>query len=362
MDRFEVRLSITKLLIVLVVVIVPLSIIGLVLTERSDKSLDNAIGNDYKALAQTYSNEAADFMSDRVAEVNAMVADSAVLAAVSGRANTKGGGSAGASKTPPNASASEFLRQRTILDPRFLNVVVTDANANVVASAAQPPRTDYSQDEFWQAVYNKGQGAMKVSDILYNEVRKAYYVNVGFPINDAAGNFLGVLSAAVNISPLLSRFQQNEVGNGAQAALVDENGMIVSGPNTDVFAHAKSAQFDSVRDAMVSTGGQQTGWTMAYVNGTPYIVGYAKAVGKHRTEASNPVNPGWAVLVSQREAVATAPVRGLERFALLMVILAIFMLTLLFVYWYLHHKQRFEDIEAKSEEEGAAGRAAAASV
>jgi transcriptional regulator of acetoin/glycerol metabolism len=71
-------------------------------------------------------------------------------------------------------------------------------------------------------------------------------VNVGFPINDSAGNLIGVLSAAVNISPMLSRFQQNEIGNGAQAALVDENGLIVSAPNTDVFARAKSAQFDSV--------------------------------------------------------------------------------------------------------------------
>jgi hypothetical protein len=31
------------------------------------------------------------------------------------------------------------------------------------------------------------------------------------------------------------------------------------------------------------------------------------------------------------------------------------------VYWYLHHKQRFEDIESASEE-GGPGRAAAASV
>ena len=57
MDRLEVRVSLTKVLLILIVVIVPLSIFGLVLTTRSDRSLDNAIGNDYKALAQTYSNE-----------------------------------------------------------------------------------------------------------------------------------------------------------------------------------------------------------------------------------------------------------------------------------------------------------------
>jgi hypothetical protein len=153
-DRFEVRLSITKLLIVLIIVIVPLSIVGFVLTERSDRSLDNAIGSDYKALAQNYSTDVADYMRDRVADVNAMAADSSVLAAVSGHAAGKTGGAT--ARASMNVSASEFLRQRTILDPRFLGVVVTDANGNVVASAGQPSRNDYSQDEFWQAVYNKG--------------------------------------------------------------------------------------------------------------------------------------------------------------------------------------------------------------
>jgi Cache domain len=350
-DRFEVRLSITKLLIVLIVVIVPLSVVGLVLTGRSDHSLDNAIGSDYKALAQTYSNDVSDFVRDRVADVNAMAADSSVLAAVAGRGTASKSATNG-SKAPLNGAASEFLRQRRILDPRYLNIVVTDMNGEVVASAGQPPKTDYSQDEFWQSVYNKGQGTVKISDILDNELAKAYFVNVGFPISDASGNFMGVLSAAVNISPLLSRFQQNEIGNGARAALVDENGTIVSAPNMDVFARARSADFEQVRD---SSQGQQAGWTLAHVGGGPDIVGYASTGLKKNFD-----NLGWFVLVSQKEAQAAAPIRELERFALIMVILGIFMLTLLCVYWYLHHKQRFEYLEPLPEE--GTGRTAAASV
>jgi hypothetical protein len=51
------------------------------------------------------------------------------------------------------------------------------------------------------------------------------------------------------------------------------------------------------------------------------------------------------VLVSQEEHQAAAPIRQLERFAVLMVVLATFMLTLLCVYYFLHRSQRFEDIE-----------------
>ena len=64
-------------------IIVPLSIFGLVLTTRSDRSLDNAIGNDYKALAQRYSNEVSEYIRDRVADANAMAADTSVISAVS---------------------------------------------------------------------------------------------------------------------------------------------------------------------------------------------------------------------------------------------------------------------------------------
>ena len=52
LDRLEVRVSITKLLVTLIVVIVPLSIVGLILTARSDKALDNTLGNNFKTIAE----------------------------------------------------------------------------------------------------------------------------------------------------------------------------------------------------------------------------------------------------------------------------------------------------------------------
>ena len=56
-------------------------------------------------------------------------------------------------------------------------------------------------------------------------------------------------------------------------------------------------------------------------------------------------NPVWYVLVSQDEHAALVPVHQLEQFALLMVILALFMVTLLGVYYFLHRRQQFSDIE-----------------
>ncbi len=361
MDRLEIRVSLTKVLLILIVVIVPLSIVGLVLTENSDRSLDNAIGNDFKSIAQLYSNQVSQYFRDRVADVIVLASNPAIVSAasghsetgVSGRAPVAVAGQGTASAGMLNSNASQLLRFRRTQDPRFLALTLTDQNGNVVAASQQPPRTSYAQDAAWQNVYNNGQGKPRVGDILDDEFTKQYYVNVGVPVTDqGSGATLGVLSAAVNVTPLLNDFKSS-VGNGARVELVNENGSIISAANTDVFAQNKSQAFDAVRDSIgaVST---QAGAQKANLSNGPYLVGFAGTGLKQLSD-----NLGWIVLVSQEEHQAAAPIRQLVHFALVMVILALFMLTLLCVYYFLHRTQRFEDIEGATPLEQT--RAAAAS-
>ncbi len=339
MDRFEVRVSITKLLLILLVIIVPLSIVGLVLTQRSDRATDNSIGNDFKTIAQLYSNDVSQSMLGLVAAVRALASDPVVVSATSGTQKAGAGGKAGAGMLA--SSGSQLLHERRILDPRYLSIVVTNADGDVVAASQQPAKTSYAGDTSWQGVYNNGKGTVKISDIVEDEYSKSYYVNIGVPVSEtASGTTNGVLSAAVNITDLLAPFRQSQIGNGARAELVNDDGTVVSAPNADVFARVKSQEFDALRDQNVSLQGSQTGWQMANLRSGPYIVGFAATGLKQHFD-----NLGWAVLVSQAEHEAAAPIRQLEHFALVMVILALFMLTLLCVYYFIHRTQKFEDIE-----------------
>ncbi len=338
-DRLEVRVSITKLLLALIVIIVPLSIIGLVLAERSDRNLDNAVGSDFKAMAQMLSNDVSQTIRDRVAAVRALASDPSLAAAVSGSHKPA------ADNALLTSNVSQLLRHRRTLDPRYLSIVLTDSNGNVVAASQQPAKMSYAQDAGWQGVFNNGQGAVKISDIVDDEFTKSYYVNIGAPVTDpATGATNGVLNAAVNISDLLARFREESLGRGARAALINGDGLVVSAPNADVFARLHSQEYDFVRDAMGSTQGNQTGWTTARLPSGPYLVGYA-ATGLQQHYP----NLNWVVTVTQDEHTAAAPVRQLEHFALAMVILAIFMLTLLCVYYYLHSTQRFARLEEEDD-------------
>jgi Cache domain len=349
MDRLEIRVSLTKVLLILIVVIVPLSIVGLVLTENSDRSLDNAIGNDFKSIAQLYSTQVSQYFRDRVADVIVLASNPAVVSAASGHSTEPGASSRAATPAATtgsgagmlNSTASQLLRFRRTQDPRFLAFTLTDQNADVVAASQQPPKTSYAQDAGWQNVFNNGQGKVRVSDIVDAGSTNQYYVNVGVPVTDqSSGATVGVLSAAVNVTPLLTEFQKGSLGNGARAQLVAEDGTIVSAPSTDVFARTRSQEFDALRDSIGVIQPTQVGAQKANLRSGPYLIAFAGTGLKQLSD-----NLGWTVFVAQDEHQATAPIRQLVHFALVMVILALFMLTLLCVYYFLHRTQKFEDIE-----------------
>lgn len=347
-DRLEVKVSITKLLLALIIVIVPLSIAGLILTERSVKSLDNSVGSDFKTIAAMYSNEVSQFIRERVSDIGALAQDP-IIAGIS-TTKASGAKAEGSGKGLLASNASQLLRQRKTMDPRLLSIMVTDNAGNLMAASQQPSKLSYAQDPIWQAAYNNGQPVVKISDLLDDEFTKSSYFNLSVPVKEAAsGAPTGIVTAAVSVSDVLTRFRQAQVGNGARVELVNDDGMIVSAPNADVFARVRSQQFDAVHDSLGSPQGIQSGWVMANLSNGPWIVGFANTGLKQHFP-----NLGWIVMVSQEEQQAVAPIRTLVHFALLMVVLAVFMLTLLFVYYYLHRTQRFSHIE---EEETSAEKA-----
>ncbi len=360
LDRLEVKVSIQRLLLGLTLVIVPLSVLGLYLTERSDRALDQATGQQFKTMADLYSREVAVFFTDRVQDAKLLASESAVVDAVQTASkgyqglndeaankridelkqkwNTPSG--APMMKTVLESKAAEFLRRRREELPRLLYVTVTDDHGAVVAATSRPTAYSHSDDEDWQAVYAQGKGVAHVGKILYDETAKAYYVDIGVPVFEPGSNrWMGVLSAAVNLDEVLSRFDQPN-SEGARAILVSDDGTIISGPGIDFAKQLKSDAHAMVSESLSTVQGRQTGYITAQMAPAPRIVGFSDvAVGPQFK------NLAWVVLVSEDERQALAPVRSMGLFAIFMVILALVMLTLLAVYYSLHRKQRFEDIE-----------------
>jgi hypothetical protein len=358
----ELRISLQRLLIGLVLVIVPFSLVGLYITSQSDKSLERTIGNHFKIVAEDVGTEAAHFITDRVMDVVTMAIDPVMIDAVTAadRSYRNATDEAIATKFEKvektwngpesgaliegilSSSASRLLKRRRELDPRFLRITVTDARGATVAATDKPADYFQGNSDQWHAVYAQGKGALNITDVQHDEATKADYIAIGTPIlEESSSRLLGAVNALVNVSSLLLVLNRDNLGPTVGTSLVKGDGTIISGPNVNLSMKLKSEEFAIVRDAMGTLEGRQTGYIVADMSsGRRKLVSFADT-GLKRDYTSL----GWIVMVSQDMREAMAPVRAIGRFALLMVIFSSLMVTLLAVYYFLHRKQQFADIK-----------------
>ena len=242
------------------------------------------------------------------------------------------------------------------MDPRILKILVADETGATVAATEKPLHYVQPNEVLWNAVYGEGRGGIYVSEIRYDDQTKANYVEIGAPVlEDGTRRFMGAVNTLVNVSSLLSRFQREEIGETARIMLVRDDGTVMSALNVDPSLRLKTDEYATVHDVLGTPQGRQAGYVVASMRGGNRIVGFADT-GLKRTYP----NLGWLILVSQDEQEALAPLRSLGHFALLMVVLALLMLTLLTVYFFLHRRQGFEDIEVQAPDEPPKSGAAAA--
>jgi len=375
-DTLEIRISLQKLLIGLILVIVPLSFVGLYLTSQADTSLQQTVGAHFKSIAQAEGMATSQFINDRVLDIATLSRNPAVADAITAAQRSRKGlddsvitarvekieSSWETPQVDPlvkgilSSPTSQLLRRHREAEPRILKVLVADETGATVAATDKPLHYVQPNEVLWNAVYGEGRGGIYVSEIRYDDQTKANYVEIGAPVlEDGTRRFMGAVNTLVNVSSLLSRFQREEIGETARIMLVRDDGTVMSALNVDPSLRLKTDEYATVHDVLGTPQGRQAGYVVANMRGGNRIVGFADT-GLKRAYP----NLGWLILVSQDEREALAPLLGLSRFALLMVVLALLMLTLLTVYFFLHRRQRLEDIEVQAAEQPPTTGAAAA--
>lgn len=373
---FYVQISLQKLLTGLIIVIVPLSIVGLYLTSNADSNLQQSIGMHFRTMALTDAAATSQFISDRILDVSAIAVEPRIVDAVkaANRQYAGMGEDATAARiqkvegqwdTPESDSrvkeltsspASRWLQRQHGLNRRLLKIIVTDENGAAVAATEKPVRYLDTDQQRWQAVYAGGKGAVDVTEARYDSSTQSDYVDIAVPILDEdSGRFVGVVRALVDISGLFSALDQQQLGRTARVLLVKSNGMIVNAPNVTPDLRLMSEEFTAVHDVLATPEGRQTGYVKAATRNGDCIVGFADT-GLKRSQPSL----DWLILVSQREREALAPVRTLEHFAVLMVVLALLMLTGLLAYFWTYRQQELADLVILETQKPSQGTAASA--
>jgi len=373
-DSLEIKVSLQKLLIALVIILVPLNFIGLYLSSESKTSLEQVIGTQFRTIAQADATITLEFVNDRVIDVGTIATEPAVVDAIVGANQAYERRSAEATETniaeidkkwdTPAGDAvvklmlsspvSRLLQRRREIDPRFLKIIVADENGVPIAATDKPLHYAPVDNVYWQAVSAHGKGGVYVSEVLYDEESRADYLRIGFPIyGKESRRFIGAASALIDVSSLFSRLTQAQVDRSPRTILVREDGSVISASNITPFMRLKSEEYATVRDALGSLQGRQAGYVIAAMRGGSRIIGFADTGLKQIYP-----NLAWIVMVSQNEREALPSVRTLGYFAILMVAVGLLMVTVLGAYFFLHRKQQMADIEMATTEEQSKGEAA----
>jgi hypothetical protein len=358
LDGLEIRVSLQKLLLGLIVVIVPLSLVGLYITSESVSSMEDANGAQLSAVAQATAGTVSQFIDHLVTEVASIALAPALHDAVSVADRSYQNTSAAATDdrmdaletkwaTPAadplikeilTSPAAGYLRAYREVDPRLLRIWVTDDAGAIVAATDKPLHYYQAKQDYWQAVYAQGRGSNSVSSVLYDERNRSNYISIGMPIFDeSTGRVLGVVNAWVDVSSLSSLLARK---SNAPVFLVSADGTVIAGPNVEPSNKLKSEEYGAVRDALATVQGRQVGHVIATTSGGKRLAGFADTGLKQAYP-----NLDWTVVVSMDARDATAPIRPVIRFAFSMVALSMVMLTLVAVYFLLHRRHYVPEIE-----------------
>jgi hypothetical protein len=201
--------------------------------------------------------------------------------------------------------------------------------------------------EYWGMLYSQGQGAIQVADLRYDEQNWLPYISIAYPIlQEGTGRFIGAVTALVDVSPLFTQLNRQQIGRTGRVFLLREDGTVILAPGVTPSMKMRSEEYSAIRDSLGTLRGRETGYLFTtFSKGETYLVGFAD-VGLKEAFPNLP----WIVVASQEQREITGPIRNVAAFALFVMILSLMMLTLLAAYVFLHRGQRVEDIETPSED------------
>jgi len=365
----EFRTPLQKLLVGLILILVPLTVFGFYVALQGDSHMRQMNGENFRALTLTSAESTSGFMATCVRDVS-MIANSpgpvqaVALAnrqyehlseeAVGTKINAieqtwESSQTDGLSTKILTSDVAQQLRRMRELNPTLLKITVADVTGATVAATDRPVHYFQTDRESWRALSSRSQGTINVSDLRYDDQSHLYYVSIAYPIlQEGTGRFIGAVVAMADMSPLFAQLNRWQMGRTGRLFLVREDGTVVEAPGVTPAMKMKSEEYAAIRDALGSLRGREAGYIYATLaNGESYLIGFADTGLKEAYP-----NLPWIVLASQEARELTGPVRNMTAFALLVMILALLMLSLLGAYVFLHRKQELEDIETPEEKGG----------
>jgi len=363
LDSLEVRTSLKKLLVGLILILVPLTVFGFYVALQGDSYIRQMNGEHFRSITRTSADLTSEFIGGLVRDVSAIANNPNLVQAVASANRQYDRLEAEAvhnkidavekkwnssetdalAKSILTSDLARMLRRDRELNPRLLRITVADEAGATVAATDKPSHFFQADREYGQELDSQGQGAIHLTDLRYDEQSHLCYITVAYPVlQEGTGRFIGAVTALVDLSPLFTRLSQQQIGRTGRLFLVRDDGTVIQAPGVTSAMKIQSEEYAAIRDALGTLRGRETGYIYGTLShGVPYLIGFADTGLREAYP-----NLSWIVIASQEVSEASGPVRNMAGFALFMMIFALLMLTLLGAYVFLHRQQKIEDIES----------------
>ena len=362
LDSLELRTSLQRVLIALILILVPITVFGFYVAEQGDTQIRQMAAENVRFGTRNAAELTSQFIAGRLRDVSEIannpyliqsitaanhqydrLPESVVMGKITAmeeRWNNSGGD--GLAKSILASDLARELRRMRELNPLLLKVTVADASGATVAATDRPVHYFQTDRGFWDVLYSNGQGAIHVADVRYDDQNRLPYISIAYPVlHESTGRFIGAVTVLVDMSPLFAQLNRQQVGRSGRLFLVRDDGTVIQAYGVTPSMKMHSEEYSAIRDSLGSLRGRETGYLFTtFSNGERYLVGFADPGLKEAFP-----NLSWIVVARQEEREITAPIRSVVAFAFFLMILSLLMLTLLAAYVFLHRRQRIEDID-----------------
>ena len=205
--------------------------------------------------------------------------------------------------TITNAGALE-LNEFQQLFPAHVEVFVTDRYGGLVAATNHTSDYYQADEEWWQAAFNEGQGAVFIDQPKYDESSATFGVNMAVPVYAAnSREVIGVLRTTYRIEPILEILDRVKLGQTGQAELYIPGGQELK---------AGDQKIEPVDDISPDSLAQLLANQIDFVEAKDAEGSILISAAPVKAVTDNPTidDLNWTVIVFQRRQEALAPLQA----------------------------------------------------
>lgn len=212
--------------------------------------------------------------------------------------------------------ASE-LREFKDTFPENAEVFVTDRYGALVAASNRTSDYYQADEEWWQAAFNDGKGAIYFGQPEFDQSSKTFGIILAVPIRSHGSNEVtGVVRTTLNIESILTILDTEILGGTGEADMYLPNNQVLDPEFAGGLTPADSEALSHL-NALIT----DTTYASFVYEGKPGIVSASRVTITNLEAQSAIENLDWVLVVHQGEAASLAPIRQQVQSTSLLVLL-----------------------------------------